>query len=90
VRSFAGTYDGCSLGPLTDYVLVEFTGAATDTAAGQPANSSSILPHEMGHACNLWHVSPSNLMQPDNPRATNLSWWQIALIRASRHVTYFG
>jgi hypothetical protein len=90
VRSFSGSSDGCSMGPLTDYVLVEFTGAATDTVTGQPANSSSILPHEMGHACNLWHVDPANLMQPDNPRATNLSWWQIALVRASRHVTYFG
>jgi len=86
VRSFSGSSDGCSLGPLTDYILVEFTGAATNTTS-QPA---SILPHEMGHACNLWHVSPPNLMEPSNPRATNLSWWQIVLIRASRHVTYFG
>ncbi len=90
VRSFSGSSDGCSLGPLTDYVLVRFTGAATDTGQGQPANSSSILPHEMGHACDLWHVDPSNLMQPANPRTTNLGWWQIALVRSSRHVTYFG
>jgi hypothetical protein len=90
VRSFSGSYDGCSMGPLTDYILVEFKGAATDTAVGTPANTSSILPHEMGHCCNLWHVGSPNLMQPDNPRATNLSWWQIVLIRASRHVTYFG
>jgi hypothetical protein len=90
VRSFAGTFDGCSMGPLTDYVLVRFTNAATDTAAGQQPNTESILPHEMGHCCNLWHVSPPNLMQADNPRATNLSWWEILLIRASRHVTYFG
>jgi hypothetical protein len=90
VRSFAGTYDGCSMGPLTDYILVEFTNAATDTQPGQPANTSSILPHEMGHCCNLWHVSPNNLMQANNPRTTNLSWWEIVLVRASRHVTYFG
>jgi hypothetical protein len=90
VRSFAGTYDGCSMGPLTDYVLVEFTNAASDTQAGQPPNTESILPHEMGHCCNLWHVSPQNLMQANNPRATNLSWWQILLIRSSRHATYFG
>jgi len=90
VRSFSGSSDGCSMGPLTDYILVQFTGAATNTAAGQPPNSSSIMPHEMGHACNLWHVSPPDLMQSSNPRATNLSWWEIALIRASRHVTYFG
>lgn len=89
VRSFAGTYDGCSTGPLGNLVLVEFTGAATDTPPGGQPNTASILPHEMGHACYLWHVSPSNLMQPNNPRNTNLDWWQIAIIRSSRHVTYF-
>ncbi len=90
VRSFTDTSDGCSLGPLTDYVLVKYTNAATDTLPGQPENTASILPHEMGHCCNLWHVGSPNLMQPDNPRATNLSWWQILLVRASRHATYFG
>jgi predicted Zn-dependent protease len=72
-------------------VLVNFTGAATNTLPGAPQDGAeSILPHEMGHACNLWHVDPSNLMQPFDPRTTNLSWWQILLLRASRHVTYFG
>lgn len=88
VRSFTGSTDGCSLGPLTDYIMVNFAGAATNSQ--KEPRSSSILPHEMGHACDLWHVDPSNLMQPDDPRTTNLNWWQIALIRSSRHVTYFG
>jgi hypothetical protein len=51
--------------------------------------STAILPHEMGHACNLWHVDPSNLMAPSDPRAINSDWWRIALLRVSCHVTYF-
>jgi hypothetical protein len=91
VRSFTGTSTGCSLGPLDDYVLVEFTGSSTDNpSGGSPYYLESALPHEMGHACNLGHVDPSNLMQPSDPRTTNLSWWQILLVRASRHATYFG
>jgi hypothetical protein len=91
VRSFSGNSDGCSNGPLDDFVLVNFSGAANDNslASGALPSKSTILPHESGHACNLWHVDPGNLMQPDDPRATNLDWWQIVLVRASRHVTYF-
>jgi len=91
VRGFSGTSDGCSNGPLDDFVLVNFSGAAADVSL--PSNAvigkSSILPHESGHACNLWHVDPSNLMQGSDPRLTNLSAWQVALLRSSRHVTYF-
>lgn len=91
VRSFTGSSDGCSNGPLDDFVLVNFTGAAADI--GIPTNGiagkSTILPHESGHACNLWHVDPSNLMQPNDPRATRLATGQILLLRMSRHVTYF-
>jgi hypothetical protein len=91
VRSFSGTSDGCSNGPLDDFVLVNFSGAATDVslAANAVIGKSSILPHESGHACNLWHVDPPNLMQGSDPRMTNLSTWQVVLLRASRHVTYF-
>ena len=91
VRSFSGTSDGCSNGPLDDFVLVNFAGAAADLglAANAVIGKSSILPHESGHACNLWHVDPSNLMQGSDPRATSLSVWQVMLLRSSRHVTYF-
>ena len=67
---------GCSLGPLTDYVTVE---------GGNPI----CIPHELGHACNLWHVDISdNLMNHDCGRR-KLKWWQVAILRNSRHVTYF-
>ena len=91
VRGFSGTSDGCSNGPLDDFVLVNFLGAATDVSLPDNAviGKSSILPHESGHACNLWHVDPSNLMQGSDPRMTSLSAWQVALLRSSRHVTYF-
>ncbi len=91
VRSFSGTSDGCSNGPLDDFVLVNFSGAAADVglAANAVIGKSSILSHESGHACNLWHVDPSNLMQGSDPRATSLSTFQVVMLRASRHVTYF-
>lgn len=81
VRSFSGNDVGCSMGPLADYVLVDFT-----------TRSPRTLPHEMGHACNLWHESDSdNLMTKtgDGGVGTSLSRWQKALLRSSRHVTYF-
>jgi hypothetical protein len=88
VRSFASTYNGCSLGPLTDYIMVNFKGAVGgDNASG--FGPDSILPHEMGHCCGLLHVSAPNLMAPNTQRQLNLDTWQVAIIRSSRHVTYF-
>lgn len=67
---------GCSLGPLVDYVTVE----ATDPRC---------LAHELGHACNLWHVEKKgNLMNP-HCGGSQLHRWQVALLRMSRHVSYF-
>lgn len=87
VRKFTGNSDGCSLGPLTDYIMVNFTNSSGPDAP--PAFSKdSILPHEMGHCCGLFHVGAPNLMAPSDPRSINLDSWQIAAIRASRHVTY--
>jgi hypothetical protein len=70
---------GCSLGPLTDYVTVDFS-----------RSDISILAHEVGHACNLSHVDDddTNLMKPGSPRGRHLSSWQITKVRISRHVTY--
>ena len=80
VRSFRDGKLGCSLGPLTDYVTVNFGRAGPST-----------LTHELGHACNLWHSDDiTNLMYggPGDRQATSLEKWQKALVRASRHVSY--
>jgi hypothetical protein len=77
VRKFHDNHTGSSLGPLTDYVMMDFAG------------QTQVLAHETGHACNLWHVSdPANLMIPHNPHGRELGNVQRALVRASRHVTY--
>jgi predicted Zn-dependent protease len=81
VRRFKTQNDGCSLGPLTDYVTVAFKESITRTLA-----------HELGHACNLWHYDdPDNLMTPGRSGGVgySLSRVQKALVRMSRHVTYF-
>ena len=70
-----GKLAGCSLGPLTDYVTVR---------ADQPV----CLAHELGHACSLLHTqAAANLMNP-TCGGVHLSRWQVAVLRASRHVTY--
>lgn len=77
VRSYVdpATTDGCSLGPLVNYVTV--------------MKSDLPIGHELGHACNLWHVDdPENLMNPFT-KGPKLTWWQVAILRNSRHVTYF-
>jgi hypothetical protein len=81
VQSVSGTDAGCSLGPLSDYVTVQATGRGLSTIA-----------HELGHACNLWHVdSSTNLMFPGGVTAMNpnLRPWQAAILRNSARVTYF-
>ncbi|HVR97386.1 MAG TPA: hypothetical protein VMW27_12275 [Thermoanaerobaculia bacterium] len=82
VRDVEGSSQGCSFGPLVDYVTVE----------SQPSVADS-LPHEIGHACNLIDLpgAGSNLMNPQaNHRLPNttLEKGQVLLVRASRHVTY--
>jgi hypothetical protein len=80
VRSVGGPDErGCSLGPLSDYVTVEAGGSS----------ASSVIAHELGHACNLLHVDDrDNLMKSSGRRDTRLSRFQAALLRTSRHVTY--
>jgi hypothetical protein len=69
---------GCSLGPLADWVVVDYS---------QGVSSVSTMAHEIGHSCNLWHVEPnSNLMYRSSPRGNDLKWWQKNLARSSRHV----
>lgn len=98
VRSVAGSATGTSLGPLTDYVLVErsvFAGCSDDARSDDP----TVMAHEIGHACNLRHDSDSdNLMNPvsnnappqTNWRQSKLKAGQVTLLRGSRHVTFIG
>lgn len=79
IRSMS-THNGCSLGPATDYVTIE---------AGTLKSSPRLLAHEVAHACGLWHSKrPNNLMVPKGP-GEELTGWQAAVLRTSRHVTYF-
>jgi len=79
VRSMS-THNGCSLGAATDYVTVE---AKTLRATRR------LLAHEVAHACGLWHSkNPANLMAPRGP-GEELAHWQAAILRTSRHVTFF-
>jgi hypothetical protein len=69
-----------SLGPLTDYVLI----------GGKQNIDVTTVAHEMGHTCYLWHNGDNdNLMFGSSPRGTSIEWWQVTLLRSSRHVTYF-
>jgi hypothetical protein len=79
VRDVKGT-KGCSLGPLTDYVVLDIDGVAI----------TSTMAHEVAHACGLWHSgSSSNLMfHPDN-RGDRVKWFQKNLFRSSRHVQFW-
>src|SRR2546421_1631384 len=79
VRSMDGGYDGCSLGPLTDYVVLIPSAVA----------KVNVLAHEVGHSCSLWHSgSKSNLMWKDTSRGDGAKWFQKNLVRSSRHVQY--
>ena len=75
IRGFAG----CSLGWISDYVTVEHKHLFTTA-------------HELGHACNLMHRhDKANLMHPSSGKQATilLTDWQIAMLRASRHITLF-
>lgn len=70
-------FGGCSLGPLSDYVTVL-------------PNRLICIAHELGHACNLPHTeAPNNVMDQANCEQVRLTAWQVAVLRASRHVSYF-
>ena len=72
--------DGCSLGPLTDYITIDPEGV----------RSINPLAHELGHACGLTHWNNrSNLMWSSPDRGDGVEWWQKNLFRSSRHVTYW-
>jgi hypothetical protein len=72
---------GCSLGPLGDYVTID--------RGGLVGRTNRILAHELGHSCGLRHSTrDDNLMRPRGP-GERLTRLQAAILRSSRHVTYF-
>jgi len=74
---------GCSLGPLTDYVTVEYDCVTVTGGIG-----TLTLAHEVGHACGLPHWwGKGTLMEPGGTSEL-LKRWQKAILRNSRHVTY--
>lgn len=82
---------GCSLGPLTDYVVVQGEGWQPAKANAEARPTTPM--HEIGHACGLWHRWPvalhtSNLMKKNRPRGITLELYQRAIARSSRHVTF--
>ncbi len=71
---------GCSLGPMSDYVTLDRFGA----------KQTSVLAHELAHACGLWHVNEkANILYPNDKRGDEVKWWQKNIFRSSRHVTYW-
>lgn len=69
-------FNGCSIGLLTDYVTIDCKGVVS-------------IPHEIGHACNLFHVEDEeNLMHKQGSEKSKLTDKQAAIMRASRHVTF--
>jgi hypothetical protein len=99
-RRFEDGAVGCSLGPLTDWVTVEFQDSEGELAPALLTSTVrlgrvSTLAHEIAHACNLiWHGSSSNRLMtplkstPAGTRICRLTRWEKAVFRASRHVTY--
>lgn len=72
--------DGCSLGPMSDYVTIDHVGL----------KNVSVLAHELAHACGLWHVhKKENLLFTNRSRGDEVKWWQKSVFRSSRHITYW-
>lgn len=83
---------GCSLGPLTNYVVVSVAGMCSKKGAIEPRPTTAM--HEIGHACGLWHIKPAwlhvdNLMKAGTPRGTRLEVYERIILRNSRHVTFW-
>jgi len=65
-----------------EYVVIDEQGLKEDNMIA--------LPHEMGHACGLWHSGTStNLMHAGPPAGENVKWFQKNILRSSRHVQWW-
>jgi hypothetical protein len=92
VRSVQGGGAGCGTW------IVDFVTVATQTMPLTDESLRRVACHELGHAGNLWHIgasdNPDNLMATPRPSVSNVMDfkiydWQVLLLRASKHVTYF-
>lgn len=96
VRSYSDGKAGCSIGPLSDYVTVQFNETQNgvgiqigDLTSDKSLDAVTDLAHEVGHCCSLPHFENSNnLMNPSLKRTGRLTTLQKILCRSSRHVTY--
>jgi hypothetical protein len=81
VREIEGATRGCSFGSTHNYVLVEC----------RPEHPPFIAAHEIGHSCWLLHRdAETNLMHAPSPATDpQLTNWQIAVIRWSKHCVFF-
>jgi hypothetical protein len=82
VRELVGGPSGCSMSVLGEYVVIDEQGLKEDKMIA--------LPHEMGHACGLWHSGTStNLMHAGPPADENIKWFQKNIVRSSRHAQWW-
>ena len=96
IRKFTDNHEGCSLGPLTDFVTVNFKLSPYDKVTfdkltpDRTLGSVTTLAHEMVHACNrAGHINDQDkLMNPNGPRKGHLTLWEKIAVRTSKHVTY--
>lgn len=80
IKNNGADWRGCSVGMLTDYVLITPTGLNDDTT----------LTHEIAHCCHLLHRdTKSNLMYHGFDRGTSVTGWQKWWFRTSRHVNFW-
>jgi hypothetical protein len=65
-------------------------GMITDIFVADPASKSTVIPHETGHLCWLFHRnSANNLMTPDRADMdSKLTRWQVSVIRSSKYAHY--
>lgn len=75
---------GRAFGPAANFVLIE------KNIFDDPKNATTLVAHEIGHACGLLHRKPKeNLMHHDGDRKEKLSRWQSSVMRGSKFVWYF-
>lgn len=96
VRSFVGGgVAGCSLGPLTDYVTVDFDIPASPSSMVN-LSQYSVMAHEVVHSLGVTHSDDgNNLMFETSPSPIpegNLNRWltdgQVFIMRCSNRVSY--